>query len=370
MNYTDMQARLDVIRNLPICELDKRQPLLVALIADIVNCETSDGDDTVSDWGLESQDYWQTLKIKAKDAGFNLLGNGHFSAAFKHELLPGKVIKVGFKKEDSGAAYVAFCRMHQGRAGIPNVHHVERHAGCYTVVLDELEPCQRFENDKHDHYADLAYQFIESDFAVTNFDPDAHDAEDLPFIETCLNIRKFFYGIASFDMHSGNIMFDKDGNPFITDPVSFSHDRDREEAFPLDPEALVCEVEAIAMARMIERCRDRKAKRDVESTFQRDRKVINKQRRINRKIREKNKAMGQAARIAQRQHEKQVKRDDERAYMQVGRTHLFKVWQGDGAIFKEVAQQMAEIWKQADILALQQMGPLNIDNYLQGRLMG
>lgn len=27
MNYTDMQERLGAIRNLPICELDKRQPI-------------------------------------------------------------------------------------------------------------------------------------------------------------------------------------------------------------------------------------------------------------------------------------------------------------------------------------------------------
>ncbi len=175
MNYTDMQERLDVIRNLPICELDKRQPLLAALIADIVNAETSDGDDTDSDWGLERQDYWQTLKIKAKDAGFNLLGNGHFSAAFKHELLPGKVIKVGFKKEDSGAAYVAFCRMHQGRVGIPNVYHIARHAGCYTVVLDELEPCNRRGNHLHDHYADLAYYFVEGES-----DPEDYAEADQP----------------------------------------------------------------------------------------------------------------------------------------------------------------------------------------------
>lgn len=81
-----------------------------------------------------------------------------------HELLPGRVIKVGFKKEDSGAAYVAFCRMHQGRVGIPNVYHVARHAGCYTVVLDELEPCNRSGNHLHDHYADLAFYFVECDF--------------------------------------------------------------------------------------------------------------------------------------------------------------------------------------------------------------
>lgn len=250
MNYTDMQERLDVIRNLPICELDKRQPLLVALIADIVNYETSDGDDTNSDWGLESQDYWQTLRIKAKDAGFNLLGNGHFSAAFKHELLPGRVIKVGFKKEDSGAAYVAFCRMHQGRAGIPNVYHVARHAGCYTVVLDELVPCRGWENETHEHYADLARYFVENSGAELG---DKGGAEkELPFVETCQMINKFFHGIATFDMHSGNIMFTKDGKPVITDPVSFSHDREH-ESFSLEPEELLAEIEQIAHNKVIER---------------------------------------------------------------------------------------------------------------------
>lgn len=276
MNYTDMQERLDVIRNLPICELDKRQPMLVALIADIVNYETSDGDVTDSDWGLERQDYWQTLKITAEDAGFNLLGNGHFSAAFKHELLPGRVIKVGFKKEDSGAAYVAFCRMHQGRVGIPNVYHVARHAGCYTVVLDELEPCQRGENGEHDHYAQLAYCYVESDFEQEERE------EDRPFIQTCRDIRKFFHGIASFDMHSGNIMFTKDGKPVITDPVSFSHDREH-ESFSLEPEELLAEIEQIAHNKMIERCKRNKAKRDPNGELRIARRKANKERRARRK---------------------------------------------------------------------------------------
>ncbi|MCC3724458.1 hypothetical protein [Staphylococcus epidermidis] len=334
MNYTDMQARLDVIRNLPICELDKRQPLLVELIADIVNYETSDGDDTDSDWGLERQDYWQTLKIKAKDAGFNLLGNGHFSAAFKHELLPGRVIKVGFKKEDSGAAYVAFCRMHQGRVGIPNVYHVARHAGCYTVVLDELEPCQRRENETHDHYADLAYYFVEGES-----DPADYAEGDQPFIETCQMIRKFFYGIASFDMHSGNIMFTKDGKPVITDPVSFSQDRER-EPFSLEPEELLAEIEQIAHDKMIERCKRNKAKRDPNGTFRRDRKCLNKARRARAKA------------FARRQKERE-KRDAE--------------------ILKEGLAKVEErvlAWQVGPGLAIQQGKPLPIDNYLQGRLMG
>ncbi|MDS7436713.1 protein kinase [Klebsiella pneumoniae] len=334
MNYTDMQERLDVIRNLPICELDKRQPLLVELIADIVNYETADGDDTDSVWGLECQDYWQTLKIKAKDAGFNLLGNGHFSAAFKHELLPGRVIKVGFKKEDSGAAYVAFCRMHQGRVGIPNVYHVARHAGCYTVVLDELEPCQRRENETHEHYADLANYFVETDE-----EPEEHHEKDLAFIETCQMIRKFFYGIASFDMHSGNIMFTKDGKPVITDPVSFSQDRER-EPFSLEPEDLLAEIEQIAHDKMIERCKRNKAKRDRDSTLCRARRANNKARR-NR------------AKAAARWRKEREKRDAE--------------------ILKEGLAKIEErvlAWQVGPGLAIQQGKPLPIDNYLQGRLMG
>lgn len=334
MNYTDMQERLDVIRNLPICELDKRQPLLVALMADIVNCETSDGDDTDSDWGLERQDYWQTLKIKAKDAGFNLLGNGHFSAAFKHELLPGRVIKVGFKKEDSGAAYVAFCRMHQGRVGIPNVYHVARHAGCYTVVLDELVPCERRENDEHDHYADLAYYFVERGYA-----PEDQREDDQPFIQTCKEIRKFFHGIASFDMHSGNIMFTKDGKPVITDPVSFSKDRER-EPFSLEPEELLAEIEQIAHDKMIERCKRNKAKRDRDSTLCRDRRANNKARR-NR------------AKAADRRRKAR-----ERVNAEVLKYDL------------AVIEQRVHAWMACDGLAIQQGRGLPVDNYLQGRLMG
>lgn len=334
MNYTDMQERLDVIRNLPICELDKRQPLLVALIAGIVNCETSDGDGTDSDWGLERQDYWQTMKIKAKDAGFNLLGNGHFSAAFKHELLPGRVIKVGFKKEDSGAAYVAFCRMHQGRVGIPNVYHVARHAGCYTVVLDELEPCNRSGNHLHDRYADLAYYFVEGES-----DPADYAEADQPFIETCQMIRKFFYGIASFDMHSGNIMFTKDGKPVITDPVSFSADKGR-EPFSLEPEELLAEIEQIANAKMIERCKRNKAKRDPNGELRIARRKANKARRARRKAHAR------------------WRKERERINAEALKYDLAKI------------EQRVHAWMACDGLAIQQGRGLPVDNYLQGRLMG
>lgn len=282
--YEYFQSLLKAIRELPINELDKRQPMLVDLLAQIVNHETQDGTITAAagNKALEHMEYWQTLAEVLKDCGFERLGNGHFSAAYKHELLPGKVIKVGFKKEDSGAAYVAFCRMHQGRAGIPTVHDVQRHAGCYTVVLDEL---QEYGNTDVEG---LNKQFYAVQYAIdAGYDvpkvlamyPDC--TEHTALIESAIEIHKFFSGIACFDIHSGNVMVDRTGNLVITDPVSFSHDK---EELPMDVEGLIAEVERAAQLRMIERCRARKARRDPKGGFQRMRRLRCQSRRHSRKV--------------------------------------------------------------------------------------
>ena len=293
--YEYFQSLLKAIRELPINELDKRQPMLVDLLAQIVNHETQDGAITAAagNTALERMDYWQTLAEVVADCGFVRLGNGHFSAAYKHEMLPGKVIKVGFKKEDSGAAYVAFCRMHQGRAGIPTVHDVQRHAGCYTVVLDELQEFRRAEG------GDLGDQFDCVSWAIDAGYSMAKMLEEFPecikytaLIETAIEIRKFFSGIACFDIHSGNVMVDRTGNLMITDPVSFSHGK---EELPMDVEGLIAEVEKAAQLRMIERCRVRKASRNPNGFFQNMRRHNCKARRRHRKAMAK-----RAAETAQR----------------------------------------------------------------------
>lgn len=362
MNYTDIQARLEIIKSLPISDLDKRQPLLVELAADIVNGETCDGNDTDGSNGLEYQDWWNTLGALMRDAGFRMLGNGHFSAAYSHELLPGRVIKVGFKKEDSGAAYTAFCRMHQGRAGIPNVYHVARHAGCYTVVLDALNECAPHGNKVHDEYADIAREVIEWNSGAY----DSRTGWDWEFIETCKMIREFFHGIASFDMHSGNIMFDDNDVPYITDPVSFSHDREREDGFPLDPEALLAEVEAVAHERMIERCRNRKAKRDPNGTYWINKKEDMKRRKRNRKLRAKGMAQFVKGRIERRA----IDRNERRAEMLMGYTwHDFWLRNGNSTV-RKIDQVNGLKWQLGDHLAIQAGLPLNIDKLLDAQLMG
>ena len=261
MNITDIMNAIDAIKALPICELDKRQNMLIDLLVEMVNSETCDGELTELHMPLECQDWWTTLKCLTADAGFKMLGNGHFSAAYSHPLLPNRVIKVGFKKEDSGAAYTAFCRMYQGRAGIPNVYDVQRHAGCYTVVLDALNDYER-SNDEHYKYAEIASDIID-------YKSDGHDVLtgwDGEFVETCKLIRKFFEGIASFDMHSGNIMFSDDDVPFITDPVSFSQKKDG-GAFSIDPEELIKEVEEVARQKEIDRAKERKGRHVARLEF-------------------------------------------------------------------------------------------------------
>ena len=365
MIYTDIQARLEIIKSLPISELDKRQPLLVELAADIVNGETCDGNGTDGSQCLEYQGWWHTLGALMRDAGFRMLGNGHFSAAYLHEMLPGRVIKVGFKKEDSGAAYTAFCRMHQGRAGIPNVYHVARHAGCYTVVLDRLHSYDS-DNYYHDVYADLARCFVESDY----YDASECSPGDYEFIETCKMIREFFNGIASFDMHSGNIMFDDNDVPYITDPVSFSHDSEREDGFPLDPEALLAEVEAAAQERMIERCRNRKAKCDPNGTYWINKKANMKQRKHNRKVRAKVIKRDRLQFMANRRERGVIERNERRAEMLMGSAwHDFWLQNGNSTV-RKVDQVNGLKWQLGDRLAIQAGLPLNIDKVLDAQLMG
>lgn len=359
MNITDIMNAIDAIKALPICELDKRQGMLIDLLVEMVNSETCDGEITERNQALEHQDWWTTLKCLTADAGFKMLGNGYFSAAYSHPLLPNRVIKVGFKKEDSGAAYTAFCRMYQGRAGIPNVYDVQRHAGCYTVVLDALNDCERFNNDEHYKYAEIASDIIDCK-------SDEHDVLtgwDGEFVETCKLIRKFFEGIASFDMHSRNIMFGDDGTPFITDPVSFSQKKDG-GSFSIDPEELIKEVEEVARQEVIYRAVGRKARHVWRLEA---RKVKLRNRKARKAHQAKHKRMVAAWRMAERQE----RHNHEVAVDVLGRTNNAMLWvnmfAGD---FKALEERIAAHWFQADRMAIANGLPLNIDKQLDAMLMG
>lgn len=273
----DIHNELDAIKALPIDLLDTRQERLVNLLVSIVHEETDAGELTEPNTGIQSQDYWRTLECYAKDVGFKFLGSGHFSAAFGHEMLPNRVIKIGFKKEDSGAAYTAWCRANQHLAGVPVIHSVSREESCYTVVLDKLESyCDHVRGEDSDRLEDeycAIYNAINGDSNSDTYSTDY--AKEL--LETSKLIRKFFHGIASFDMHDENIMVDpKTGHLVITDPVSFSQDKATKCA-ALDFETLLAEIEETNRVKLIAKWKRRnelnRGQRAVERKAVRQKKL-------------------------------------------------------------------------------------------------
>lgn len=264
---------------------------------------------------------------------------------------------MGFKKEDSGAAYTAFCRMHQGKAGIPNIYDVQRHAGCYTVVLDSLVECNRYDNDEHDKYADMARDVIE----CKSTDYDEYEGFDAEFVETCKEIRKFFEGIASFDMHSGNIMFDEFDTPYITDPVSFSA---KEKSFSIEPEELLKEIEQLAAEKVIDKAvarHNRKVNRAA------DRKERMKQRKRAIKARKHHEAIFARNRMEARQKW----RNEDRMKIAVGTGRWAQMWcEHNNFDFAMLEQKVAAQMMVHDMVAIQADMPLAIDKVLDAMFMG
>lgn len=375
MTYAEAMNRLETIRNLPICELGRRQPMLVSLIADVVNLETENGEIT-SDMPLkplEVMPYWATLDDRLEDLGFTLLGNGHFSAAYSHGALPGRVIKVGFKKEDAGAAYAAFCRMNQGREGIPTVYDIQRHASCYTVVLDHLEALNNYAVDEPphiEHHYNAVRAVIER--GVDRYNDYPVSAE---FISTCIDIREFFKGIASFDCHSGNMMKDSRGNLIVTDPVSFSCEELDSDEFLCDTDELMAEIEAMRIRGIVDRCKERKAKRDPNGTFRREQRAERKFKRAERKHMEKLRKRHNKSLDQRLMEIKQEQRNELKARILLGTAHWKNIFQdhmlrrdADGLMNLEAEAAEAarkEDWKRG-LFGRQ----LLVDDYLDRKLQG
>lgn len=301
-----LQVAYSELKAIPINLLDTRQERLVDLLVSIVNEVTDNGKATSACTGVVDQDYWCNLMQVSNEVGFKYLGAGHFSAAFSHPMLPKRVIKIGFKKEDSGAAYTAWCRANQGRAGVPVIHAVSRSAGCYTVVLDKLDEFE-YQKPVTDYYGAIR--------EVINGDTiEAWDNLSIELIKTSQDIRKFFKGIAKFDIHRGNVMIHPDtGHLVITDPVSFSEDIATKEA-PLDFDELVKEIAATHAKSLIEKFRKRHA-------WNHGGKIVDRKKRRQRKVAH---AKMEKYREAKRKLDAQVKRD----VKVLGRNHDLVVWDG------------------------------------------
>lgn len=187
----------------------------------------------------QSQAGFAEFRKEAQLLGFSVLGGGYFSVALEHEAHPELAIKVGLKREDSGAAYAAYCRANQGLPGIPVIHEIARWSNCYTVLMDNLESVEGKLGGSglRSAYYSAVYAVIECGISVSEAtdnvadrisnasgtceEADTNYSYCYDLCKTAEGIRDFFYGIGSFDLHDGNVMF-KGNELVITDPVSFT----------------------------------------------------------------------------------------------------------------------------------------------------
>lgn len=202
--------------------------------------------------GISGQPRWSAFEILAREHGYRLLGLGHFAAAFEHEDLPGYAIKVGFKKDDSGAAYAAFCRENEGMAGLPVIHLVKRFSRAYMVAMDKYRSLNAIGGNYCRECATYEQRVLNVSWRVVNaiidncempgyaltwwLDDGARAVftkAEIKYIEdlaqTAKKINSFFYGLASFDTHRANVMVDNNGRLIITDPVSWTQADNQDE---------------------------------------------------------------------------------------------------------------------------------------------
>lgn len=241
------------------------QEALIDMAVELTNLATHHGKRTKDSCRPKEQTYWSSLYVWLRESGFELLGSGFFSLAVSHPALPERVLKVGLKKEDSAAAYTAWCRINQGKTGVPNIHATRRSTGCYVVVLDELFPLDLEKLNEFKGYRTARAGLYDTDLEYPG------ELHLKALYETAASIRDFFKGLADFDLHEENVMVDGAGNVIITDPVSYSKANTRSSSWALmDNTAALTDLQK---ERIAQRARERNQRNQKRQQIRKEQKA-------------------------------------------------------------------------------------------------
>lgn len=167
---------------------------------------------------INKQDILAPLIDEMAEHDWEYAGSGFFSAVF---IKGGLALKIGFKVNDTGAMYAAWCRSHEGTPGVPKVYSLTKFSGCYVVLTRRYEALDKDKLDPKDPYfiREMAEEFDCIKSAIntgTTYGSDQFDT-----VQTAVSIREFFDGVVDWDLHAGNVMIDSEnGELVITDPIS------------------------------------------------------------------------------------------------------------------------------------------------------
>lgn len=168
------------------------------------------------DWNYaKQQPHYPAIQALMEKRGWSFSGGGYFSAVFVKGAL---AIKVGFKAEDSGAMYAAFCRDNPGMPGLPEIVDLQHHGrNSYTVILPKMTPLSERDKDRLNTANRNDQGLIGPAVLALGREWGISDA--------MVRIRTFFHGVAEMDLHGDNMMVDRNGRKVITDPVSMKKNK-------------------------------------------------------------------------------------------------------------------------------------------------
>lgn len=156
------------------------------------------------------------LRRELMKGGFEYVGHGHFSVAFRHKNAPGVVFKHSYRTDDAYNAYALWCKG-SGSVHAPRIHSVYRGKVGAVYVLKEYVPLR-----SADIYIDT-WEFMRyARRGITR--PDRYDYRVTQELADYFKaLEEFFDGTAVIDIHWENLMYDPEQDcVIITDPVSFN----------------------------------------------------------------------------------------------------------------------------------------------------
>lgn len=169
-----------------------------------------------------------TFRASMERDGFVPIGAGHFSMAFVHAAVPGKVIKVGIRGGDTAPLYLAWCRRNK-LPYLPAVYALEKSRNYHVAVLDRLRPLDAMCDEDGRSWRNIRSR-ITSSLIDPTYGGNHRAALEKHFkgiSDTCLRIGEAFSGFR-YDLHPANMMVDSNNMLVVTDPISFDDDLSQE----------------------------------------------------------------------------------------------------------------------------------------------